>query len=778
MNWINKKAPTGIVEYNILTPTNKDVVATLTGLKEGVKILSAGGNTHTFKDNGKFDFIIEDDAGNRNTITAEVTWIDKVAPNVSVVYDVKEATSGSVVASLEGLEEGDVVVNNGGKATYTFNDNGKFEFIVQDAVGNENRVVAEVDWIDKTAPSGNLVYSINETTNKDVVVTLEGLKDTDTIVNNGGSNVYTFKDNGKFEFVVKNKAGTISKIVAEVTWIDKEAPVVDLEYDIKEATNKDVTVTVKGLKDDEKVVNNEGNTSYTFKDNGTFEFIIQDKAGNETKAIAEVNWIDKIAPTAEVEYSTEVVTNGSVVVSLKNFSEEGVEVVNNDGKLEYTFDNNGVFEFIIKDRAGNETKIPVAVNWIDKDCPVVDVSYSTKEYTNKSVVVSLEGLEEGDVVVNNEGKTSYTFENNGTFEFIVRDMAGNETKVPVAVNWIDKIAPTADIEYDIDSWTSGKVIAKLVNISEEVTVLNTENGAIEHTFNDNGEFIFEIQDRAGNVTKVIANVVWIDKTKPEEEVNYSIKDTSSEPVKVSLNINIDNIEVLNNNGSLEYVFTENGTFMFKLRMRSTGFEFELPVTVDWIDENSIKDNSSGNITDDEINEPSNDSNDANINKPGNNLDNSQSNKPNMDNSQGVVYDDIKEPNDIIGDNEHNSSENINNSKNEESIYNNSTDLSKQNSIAVNGQSNNITSTGNNIGQSSSGIVDEIAEKVENKENESKMDIYNKENNQNEKVYPDSADISVENEFKSKDNKGWIYIVVSTVGISLVALFLFFKKLFR
>lgn len=656
VDWIDKVAPTGTVEYSDTNPTNKDVVATLTGLEEGVTIVSEGGNTHTFKENGKFDFIVEDKVGNRGTITAEVSWIDKVAPNVSIEYSTEEPTGGSVVATVVGLEEGDFIVNNDNNLSYTFNDNGKFEFVVSDAVGNETKVVAEVDWIDKTFPSGTLKYSTTNKTNQDVTVTLEGLKDTDVITNNGGSNEYTFKENGSFEFIVKSKAGNISKIVAtvdwidktsptaeveystksitngsvvvslknisedatiannggkssytfkengsfefilrdeagnetkipvEVTWIDKEAPEVELEYDIDKLTNKDVVVTLKGLKDGEKVVNNDGKDTYTFVDNGSFEFIVQDEAGNETRVTAKVDWIDKIAPTASVEYSTEEVTNGSVVAKLEDISEEGVTILNNDGKAEYTFDKNGVFEFIIQDKAGNISKIPVAVNWIDTDAPIVKVFYSTKELTNKSVVVTLEGLGEGDVVVNNDGKASYTFNENGTFEFVVRDEAGNETKVPVAVDWIDKVAPKVDMEFSCDYWTSDDVVVTLVNPSEDIKVLNTEDGAMSYTFKENGVFTFEVQDKAGNVTKVTADVDWIDKNKPTEVVSYSSTSETSDPVAISLNINTDEIEVLNNDGKVEYSFTENGTFVFRLRLRSTGYEFEVPVTVDWIDE--------------------------------------------------------------------------------------------------------------------------------------------------------------------------------------------------
>ena len=40
--------------------------------------------THTFTENGSFDFVATDDAGNVTTQTVVITNIDKVAPVVSI----------------------------------------------------------------------------------------------------------------------------------------------------------------------------------------------------------------------------------------------------------------------------------------------------------------------------------------------------------------------------------------------------------------------------------------------------------------------------------------------------------------------------------------------------------------------------------------------------------------------------------------------------------------------------------------------------------------------
>ena len=75
---------------------------------------------------------------------------------------------------------------------------------------------------------------------------------------------------------------------------------------------------------------------------------------------AKVDWIDKTAPTAEIQYSTTQNTD-KVVVTLTNESEE-IIITNNGGKREYTFTKNGEFVFEFQDKAGNKGTAKATVN--------------------------------------------------------------------------------------------------------------------------------------------------------------------------------------------------------------------------------------------------------------------------------------------------------------------------------------------------------------------------------------------------------------------------------
>ena len=83
---IDATKPTASVQYSTTSPTRDSVIATITNLSDNH---TQSGNvtvnvtTHTFENNGSFDFEIADEAGNTNVITATVNWIDRIKPSIS-----------------------------------------------------------------------------------------------------------------------------------------------------------------------------------------------------------------------------------------------------------------------------------------------------------------------------------------------------------------------------------------------------------------------------------------------------------------------------------------------------------------------------------------------------------------------------------------------------------------------------------------------------------------------------------------------------------------------
>ena len=596
VTWINKKAPTGTVSYDKKTPTNGNVTATLS-VADGVTITNNNGSsTYVFTDNGTFTFEFVDRAGNRGTVTANVTWIDREAPKGTIIYSTNSITNKNVVATLI-TNKPTRVINNNGSDKYTFTENGEFTFEFIDEAGNKGTFTAKVNWIDKKAPSGTISYSTTNPTKGNVIATLV-TDERVTITNNNGSNVYTFTENGEFTFEFIDEAGNKGSVKAVVNWIDStpdvpvdpEEPVKlegTLEYDIKNITNKDVTVTLT-VKDGIIIKNNEGKNTYVFTENGTFSFIITDGKGNEAVIEAKVDWIDKKAPTGTISYDITNPTKGNVIATL--VTDERVTITNNNGSNVYTFTENGEFTFEFIDEAGNKGSVKAVVNWIDStpDVPVDPeepvklegtLEYDIKNITNKDVTVTLT-VKDGIIIKNNEGKNTYVFTENGTFNFIITDGKGNEAVIEAKVDWIDKKSPIGNVTYSIKKPTNGNVIATLVT-DKRATITNN-NGSNVYTFTENGEFTFEFIDEAGNKGTFTAKVDWIDKKAPIGTIRYSTTNPTTGEVMVFLDIDEEAI-ILNNNGLRIYTFTKNGEFTFEFVDRA-GNRGSVTAKVDWIKE--------------------------------------------------------------------------------------------------------------------------------------------------------------------------------------------------
>ncbi len=560
VDWIDKDAPIGTINYSTRDLTNEDVIVTLETNELVTITNNEGKNTYIFTEKGEFTFEFIDEAGNKGTATAIVDWIDKDAPTARIEYSTTNPTNNNVIAKL--IVDDDVkITNNNSSKEYIFTENGTFKFEFVDKAGNFGSITATVTNIDKTSPTASVIYSKTDLTNENVIVTLVNPSEEITITNNNGSNSYTFTENGEFTFEFVDKAGNIGTITAKVENIDKTAPTAKVEYSTTELTNEDVIVTLVNPSEEITITNNNGSNVYTFTENGEFTFEFIDKAGNIGTVTAKVTNINKVAPTARIEYSTTDLTNKDVVVTLVDASNE-ITITNNGGKNTYTFKENGNFTFEFVDKYGNKGSITATVTNIDKIAPTAKIEYSTTDLTNKDVIVTLVNPSEEITIINNNSLNVYTFTENGEFTFEFVDKAGNIGTVTAIVNNIDKIVPTAKIEYSTTEFTNQNVIATLVDVSEEITILNNE-GKNEYIFTKNGTFTFEFVDKAGNKGTITAIVRNINKEAPTAKVEYSTTDLTNKDVIVTLVDASDEITITNNDGKNTYTFTKNGEFTFE-----------------------------------------------------------------------------------------------------------------------------------------------------------------------------------------------------------------------
>lgn len=495
-------------------------------------------------------------------------------------YSTTDLTNENVTATLK-LPEGCESMNT---TSYEFEKNGTFTFEYKDPNGVVKTVDANVTWIDKEAPTATVTYSTESPTNGEVVATLSDLSE-----NVIGDTSYTFTENGTHDFIIRDAAGNTATIQAKVTWIDKEAPVLGVTFDKDSATNTNVVATLNGYDNTDTILDG-SNGVYTFTENGTYTFKVQDAAGNVSELPVEVTWIDREKPVADIVYSIQDATTDNVIARLENISSDAKVV----GESTYTFTENGSYEFKLVDEAGNENTITATVDWIDREAPNVSLVYSTEKLTNEDVTVSVQGMKDDEYVV--DGDASYTFTENGTHTFIVRDKAGNTTVLNANVTWIDKIKASAKIVYSETEWTSDPVTVSLKDLSEEVEFIDGSNGT--YKFSENGVYTFKLKDKAGNITEYTVKVANIDKEKPSVTVN---KTSDKDGVYAQLNLGNSKVEVVLVNGDVAdalYKMTADGTYVYRLR-NASGDEFNYTVKLEGLkqeqnDANTVGGNTSSN----------------------------------------------------------------------------------------------------------------------------------------------------------------------------------------
>lgn len=613
---LDNTPPTASIIYNPETWTAMPVTARL-NLAESATVVNNGGlQEYTFADNGDFTFHLLDEAGNTGTVTASVYWIDKNLPAAEVSISPNTWTNGSVQVAVntdvdrnQALDQiiapadanlVHLVTREYGtiytpmeaatvtEAVYEFTNNGTLYYSIKDLdTGLQSPTEFLIDNIDRVPPTGTLYYSETAWTRNHVTVTLQAEDDKSGATVDGASN-YEFTDNGTHTFTIRDGAGNVNTISAAVDWIDREAPHPIVTYSTTDYTTQSVTASVYFDNESEPVtfINNGGSSTYIFDQNGTFTFEFEDAAGNTGTVEAMVDWIDKEAPTGTLKYSSTGWTSNDVTVYLEDIADNsGVapEIISTGGNM-HLFTENGQFTFKLQDAAGNIRELTAIVSRIDKTAPEATVRYSLESPTNASVRAYLDPTEPVSITDANDNPIGriYDFTDNGTFIFRMTDRAGNTGSVTAAVYNIDRAAPVPEIAYSTTELTNGDVIAT-VTANEQFYVANNYNSK-QYVFKQNGSFTFLVQDLAGNLAEITAEVNNIDKSKANIALVYSETNPTTNPVTVTVESDRP-LTILNNGGSPEVTFTRNGMFWMKAA-DALGNEYLITIAVTNIDQES------------------------------------------------------------------------------------------------------------------------------------------------------------------------------------------------
>ena len=194
---------------------------------------------YTFEKSGNYEFKLLDAASNIAYKSIKADYLEDnniIASDIS--YDIANITNKDVVATInpyminpnirdeetnalkklpvaiiKGESTDKVKVSDENSSSVTFEDNTKFTFKYKDASDKDDSDIkehtAQVHWIDKTAPTAKIRYSVeqNEKTTDPVTVELVDESETIVVTNNNMNREYTFTKNDEFTFEFMDAAG-------------------------------------------------------------------------------------------------------------------------------------------------------------------------------------------------------------------------------------------------------------------------------------------------------------------------------------------------------------------------------------------------------------------------------------------------------------------------------------------------------------------------------------------------------------------------------------------
>ena len=312
-------------------------------------------------------------------------------------------------------------------------------------------------------------YNAWQITNQNITVYAE--------TNEGTLNAasHEFTENGSFDFVATDASGNVTTKTITITNIDKTIPVITIGNYTLDPINQPILVSATA---------NEGTlnvASHLFTENGSFDFVATDVAGNvSTKTVTITNIVRRLPLIAGIENDhsynydlTLTFTEGSVTL-------DGASI--NSGVV---LSAEGTYTIVTTDTLGFVDTIKVT---IDKTSPILTISDYTTLPTNQWITVTAS---------TNEGmlnSNKHIFNENGTFTFSAVDPAGNVSSREINITNIDTVAPIITIDPYRTTQTNQSIT--LHATTNEGTFITADTRVVTV----NGEYNFVATDAAGNRT--------------------------------------------------------------------------------------------------------------------------------------------------------------------------------------------------------------------------------------------------------------------------------------
>ena len=307
---------------------------------------------------------------------------------------------------------------------------------------------------------------------------------------------------------------------------------------------------------------------------------------------------DETAPTGSHSTNPSDWTNGNVTITVTaTDSVSGVKRIKKpDGNYvssastTYTVTANGTYTFVLEDNVGNTRNYTVTINNIDKTAPTGSLSHSPTNWVNTDVKIhwsvadansGVKQIKLPDGTIKTTATGDYTVSQNGTYTFVVYDVAGNTLTLQETVTNIDKTPPTGSLSHSPTNWvnTDVKIHWSVADANSGFKQIKLPDGTIkttatgDYTVSQNGAYTFVVYDVAGNTLTLQETVTNIDKTPPTGSLGHNPTDWVIDYVKIHWTAS-DSQSGFNRivlpdgtsttNASGDFTVTDNGTYTFTL----------------------------------------------------------------------------------------------------------------------------------------------------------------------------------------------------------------------
>lgn len=390
----------------------------------------------------------------------------------------------------------------------------------------------------------------------------------------------TIQNGEKLIFSVAIGIGTLNtpptiRVTSQLKNSYYQGEVVDVQGYVNDIDNGDI-VTVKYAIDggEEMVIANNlrpngsekyFHTSFSIPNNISngkhfFQVWAADSCGNMSVPVTVYFNVNKdvTAPTGTHSINPTNWTNGDVTITLNTTDDmSGVKRIKKpDGSYIYSVSTiyvvpaNGSYTFVLEDNVGNTRNYTVTINNIDKTAPTGSLSHSPTNWVNTDVKIhwsvadansGVKQIKLPDGTIKTTATGDYTVSQNGTYTFVVYDVAGNTLILQETVTNIDKTPPTGSLSHNPTDWVIDYVKIHWT-ASDSQSGFNrvvlpdgtsTTNASGDFTVTDNGTYTFTLYDNVGNSKILTENINNIDKIMPEGVLSLQENRLTDEKIKIS-----------------------------------------------------------------------------------------------------------------------------------------------------------------------------------------------------------------------------------------------------